>query len=98
MFPTIRKIGSYFRKKIGVDLAGPHPCGMCREATHRDRREWSSNLQSYVDIECIPAIVRRRGPSAVRYWLDSGLLLEGTREEQSRVILQTELYPRIDRQ
>jgi len=91
MFPTLRKIGSYFRKQVGADLTGPHPCGMCAGPTHRDRREWSSNLHSYVDIECIPAIVRRRGPSAVRHWLESGELLEGTREERSRVLLQTEL-------
>lgn len=85
MFPTIRKIGSYFRKQIGADLAGPHVCGLCGGATNRDLREWSPHLRAYVDFECIPAIVRRRGPTARRHWLETGELIEGTPTERHQV-------------
>lgn len=72
MIPVIRKIGSYFRKRIGAEtgLAGRHLCGLCGEPTDPARRRWSSDRQSYVDEECIPAYIRNLGPFSVQQWLD----------------------------
>ena len=90
MIPAIRKIGAYFRKQVGPELAGRHRCGICCEPTSPGGREWSSHLQRFVDLQCIPAIVRRRGVAAVSHWLETGDLAGGTLAEQTLVMIQTE--------
>jgi len=72
MIPVIRKIGSYFRKRIGAEaeLAGPHLCGVCETPTDPKNRHWSSDKKAFIDTECIPAYVRKCGRIAVSKWLD----------------------------
>ncbi len=75
MIPVIRRIGSYFRKRIGAEtgLSGRHLCGLCGEPTDPARRKWSAQRQRFIDSECIPAYVRKRGPVAVQSWLDGNV-------------------------
>jgi hypothetical protein len=58
-------------------------CVVCRETVGAHRRE-SRILGGLVDWECIPAIVRRRGPAAVVRWLHSGELQRGNHVETER--------------
>lgn len=76
MIPVIRKIGSYFRRRIGAEtgLTGRHLCGLCGEPTDPSRRRWSSIQRAYLDDECIPPYVRNLGPPAVQHWLDYGFV------------------------
>lgn len=90
--PVIAKIGSFFRRCVGVDpagtLKGAHVCGMCQEPAD-GRREWSPHLRAFVHLECIPAIVRAHGRPSIVHWLETGLLIRGDDADKSRVIVET---------
>ncbi len=74
MIPVIRKIGSYFRRKVGADtgLSGPHLCGLCGRPTDPNSRQWSAHRRAYIDTQCIPSIVRAHGESVLSEWLETG--------------------------
>lgn len=64
-------------------------CGMCQEPTEPGRRRWAPAFRSYVDNECIPAIVRRRGEAAIVDWLETGELMSGPASHRAMVSWQT---------
>lgn len=93
--PVLARIGRYFRSALtptGVrELAGrAFICPLCHTPTQADSRHWSAHHRRYVDLECIPAIVRRAGKAAVVEWLDTGELTTGPLSHRELVSWQTQ--------
>lgn len=60
-------------RAIGLGRRQHHEdrCQVCGEELDR-LRHYSPHLRGYVDLNCVPAIVRREGYGAVLLWLESG--------------------------
>jgi hypothetical protein len=93
--PTLARIGRAFRSAFTFE--GPRElarraftCPLCNGPTSPSSRHWSAHYRRYVDLECIPSIVRRAGKAAVVEWLDTGELTRGTLSHRELVSWQTQ--------
>lgn len=68
---AIRKWWGRVREALWLE---PPRCGVCGERTIAEKTFWASHLDAWVDIDCIPAIVRRGGAESISRWLRVGLI------------------------
>lgn len=93
--PMLAKLGRAFRSAFTFE--GPKTlarraftCPMCNTTTEAGSRHWSPHYKRYVDLECIPAIVRRAGRAAVVEWLETGELKTGPLSHRELVSWETQ--------
>lgn len=71
MFSLLRHKEKHTHELMGVPMRTAR-CKICDGLVLSGIK--SKHLDGWVDLTCIPAIVRRRGPDVVTRWLETGEL------------------------
>jgi len=68
----MKALRRWWRRLRGLLELDPPPCGICGAPVDPATAFWAPHLDAWVDPECIPAIVGRRGVDAISRWLRLG--------------------------
>ena len=71
---SVRKSARWFFIGPSLDelLEDAEKCALCGGSTNPTTRRWSTHHMAWIDAECIPPYVSRRGREALTDWLDTG--------------------------